>query len=199
MFFSRKLKGVFQTKKDTDRNNNNNNMFIYPSSSSSLSPTISNSNENINDFIYLQNATTPQTTTTTTTDMLIKNAYFKDFFSTNNKTFKSTDSNDNNNFIIPHVYETIPSIHYCQTQAPYASSTSTSSNNSYLIDFNYSNTCLLLPKQATVSSTQQGATPSGTIIVLNGQNYYLSPAINDSSQTQLSTCSSTSSTRPLTN
>jgi hypothetical protein len=115
--------------------------------------------------------------------MLIKNDYFKDFFSND----KSTD-----NFIIPHVYESIPSIHYCQTQIPpYASSlTSTSSNNSYLID--YSNTCLLLPKQ-------QNSTSNGTILVLNGQNYYLNPTSNDGSQFQLSTCSSTSSTRPLMN
>ena len=116
-----------------------------------------------------------------TTDMILRNSYFKDFYSS--KTFKS---DDDNNLMLPHVYETIPSVHYCQTIPPSISS----SNNSYLIDsyLNYSNTCLLPP------SSSKGC----AVIVLNGQNYYLTPA-SDSSQTQLSTCSSASSTRPLTN
>ena len=117
--------------------------------------------------------------------MLLRNAYFKDFYSSN--TFKKSGvDDDNNNLMLPHVYETIPSVHYCQTIPPSISS----SNNSYLIDpyLNYSNTCLIPPS----------ASSKGAIIVLNGQNYYLTPA-SDSSQTQLSTCSSTSSTRPLTN
>ena len=159
-----------KTEEAADVDDKNANNIFYPSSSST--PTISNLNEinKTNDFIYLQNATT---------DMLIKNDYFKDFLNTDN-------------FVIPHVYESIPSVHYCQQiPPPYASSmTSTSSNNSYLID--YSNTCLLLPKQ-TISPS------SGPILVLNGQNYYLNPATIDNSQIQLSTCSSTSSTRPLTN
>jgi hypothetical protein len=168
------LKGVVTNTPTTTKTKDGEN--FYPSSTSPIISTTS-SNET-NDFIYLQQEINAAD--------VLKNAYFKDFY-LNSSTFKNKNNSHNgdDNLILPHVYETIPSIHYCQTVPPSISS----SNNSYLIDtyLNYSNTCLLPNTNKT-----------GTIIVLNGQNYYLTPT-NDISPTQLSTCSSTSSTRPLTN
>lgn len=126
---------------------------------------------------------------------IIDKAYFKDILfnpiTISDQQIQTLQQQQQQQSII-HVYESIPpSIHYLHA-AMQPSISSSSSTSTYSIDpyLNYSSQYLLNTKNTVSNAT-------GTIIVLNGQNYYLT-SVNGVSPTQLSTCSSTSSTHPLT-